>query len=89
MQGELLEKAHALLTGDRQAERGDAGPNMRRAARIAYELTGKVLTAYDVAMIMVAVKLARQAAKRGPDNLVDAAAYLDIADACNTSEGDA
>ena len=80
--GDILAEARALLTGDRQAQYGDPLDTYTRAAALASILTGADLDAGDVVKVMIAVKLARQAGNPKRDNLVDAAAYLDILGVC-------
>jgi hypothetical protein len=49
---------------------------MERAAMIASGCTGKQLTAQDIYMCLVALKLSRQSYNHKEDNLLDAVAYL-------------
>ena len=77
----VLEEAHGIIYGDREATYGDPGINLRRIAALwtAY-LSNKsgdaALTADDVAMMMVLLKIARQQHQTKRDNLVDACGYL-------------
>jgi len=76
--GDMLLRAHELLTVDRESERGDPRPVYEVAAVIC-QVLGYPLRAADIALVMVAVKLARErAGGHHPDNATDAAAYLDI-----------
>lgn len=74
----ILLKAHDLVNGDRAQAYGDPGTNFQRWADILRPL-GIVLTPYQLALVMVAGKLARQTHAPKEDNLVDAAGYLEIA----------
>jgi len=76
--GAVLSTAHALLTGDRAQQYGDPRPNYQLAAKLANLLTDLELTERDIYWIMIAVKLAREANMHGSDNLIDAAAYMDM-----------
>ena len=78
--GALLTDARTLLTETRQAEYGNPRPNYICAARIATEMTGIGLTERDIYLVMAAVKLARNAGQHKRDNLLDAVAYLAMAD---------
>ena len=49
---------------------------MERAARIASESTGKKITAEDLYLCLVALKLSRHSYNYKEDNLLDAVAYL-------------
>jgi hypothetical protein len=49
---------------------------MKRAAMIASGATGKTITAQDMYMCLVALKLSRQSYNHKEDNLLDAVAYL-------------
>ena len=77
--GETLKRAHDLLTGDRDAVRGDPKLVYHRASQIATALLGRSITPADIAAIMVATKFAREAVGvHDEDNYVDAAAWVDI-----------
>jgi len=61
-------------------ECGGLEENFDRAARIANQIIGRALTPHDIAMVMVAVKLARM--RTSPDkrdSYIDCAAYLAFA----------
>jgi hypothetical protein len=65
------------LIGERGKEYGEATENFKRIADIASLILSKPVTEYDVAMIMVAVKLGRLHASRANlDSYTDAINYL-------------
>jgi hypothetical protein len=67
----------ANLIGERGKEYGEAAENFKRIADIASLILSKPVTEYDVAMIMVAVKLGRLHASRANlDSYTDAINYL-------------
>jgi predicted secreted protein len=75
----ILQKAHEIVY-DRKEEKermyGSFTEGMKRAAEIASACTGKVITAEDMYMCMVALKLSRESYSHKEDNLLDAIAYL-------------
>lgn len=79
-------KPHDVLTqasnliGERGADYGGIENNFANIANIYTTMTGNEFTAYDVALIMVAVKMAR--IRQSPykdDNYVDAINYMAFA----------
>lgn len=76
----ILEEAQKLIYGDRQSSYGSATDNFSNTAIGWTILLQKKLnadiTAEDVGMMMVWLKMARQVHKPQKDNLVDAAGYL-------------
>lgn len=80
MLGDVLQRAHSLLTGDRNEERGDPTPIYQCAAEIYSAWTGQFADAGNMIEMMIAVKMAREklSKKHNADNAVDCAAYWDI-----------
>lgn len=74
----ILLKAHELVNGDRAKAYGDCRTNFQRWSDLLKPLDIH-LTPYQLALVMVAGKLARQTHAAKEDNLVDAAGYLEIA----------
>lgn len=82
---QVLDTAKSLTCGDRNSSYGDPHDNMAHTAGLWNAYLGReIITARDVANMMVLLKLAR--AKQGAlghwDNYVDAAAYAGIAAEC-------
>lgn len=76
----LLEEA-AKIIGERGQDYGGIEDNFTRIASIATLILNVQITAYQVAMIHVATKLARMAGSRDKhDNYVDAINYVAFAD---------
>ena len=75
----ILKEADKIIN-DRSEEKermyGPFSEGMERAAMIASGATGKQLTAQDMYMCLVALKLSRQSYNHKEDNLLDAVAYL-------------
>jgi hypothetical protein len=75
----ILEEANKIINLRSEEKERMYGPfeeGMERAAMIASGCTGKQLTAQDIYMCLVALKLSRQSYNHKEDNLLDAVAYL-------------
>ena len=75
----ILKKANEIINERSEEKERLYGPfdeGMERAAMIASGCTGKILTAEDMYMCLVALKLSRQSYNHKEDNLLDAAAYI-------------
>jgi hypothetical protein len=87
---DALLTAHALTRQDRNGDYGTPRTNWQVTADIWTAMLtargvlkpGAALTADMAALLMVGVKLARESFKHKPDNLVDAAGYIDVAERC-------
>ena len=76
----LLEKANALIAGDREKDYGDKVHNHQNISKLWSSYKGIEITAHDVAIMMVLLKIART--KLGvvsEDTYIDMAAYGAIA----------
>jgi hypothetical protein len=84
---EILEEALRLTGGDRNQQYGSPVENHQHIADIFNAITGRDLTAAEVATVHIATKLARM--KTSPtkaDNYVDLAAYAGIRYECEADE---
>ena len=75
----ILKKANEIINKRSEEKERMYGPfeeGMERAAMIASGCTGKTITAQDMYICMVALKLSRQSYNHKEDNLLDAVAYL-------------
>jgi hypothetical protein len=75
----ILKEADKIINKRSEEKERMYGPfseGMERAAMIASGSTGKQLTAQDMYMCLVALKLSRQSYNHKEDNLLDAVAYL-------------
>lgn len=92
LRGDILRTADKLTHGDRNAAYGDPVDNYRHTAAIANAIVGPLtgpITAQQMALLMVAVKLARLAKNtEHKDSYIDAAAYLGIAYECAVARAD-
>jgi hypothetical protein len=84
----LLEEAHMLVTASRQAQYGHPRANFNDTADMWSVVLRTEVTAEQVALCMVLVKLARELHKPKRDNLVDAIGYLLTYDAVLDVEPD-
>jgi hypothetical protein len=79
-----MEEAWRLTHGDRKTSYGDVKIAFARYAKIWSGLLGaklrENLTASDVALLMAALKLAREMNKQQSDNVTDAHGYLILHD---------
>ena len=73
----MLDEAGRIISGQRDAQYGGPEDNFSRIAKIWSVIFGIEVTPEDVAMAMVALKVARYASKSGfqPDTWVDIAGY--------------
>jgi hypothetical protein len=82
-----LEEAINLTTGQRNVDYGDPVENHAHIARIFNAITGKDLSARDIAIVHQATKLARrQNTPAHRDSYVDGAAYTGIEYECALAE---
>jgi hypothetical protein len=78
-----LEEAARLTSGDRNRTYGEPVTNMQHIADIFNAITGRDLTAWEVATLHRATKLARSSInKTHKDSTVDEMAYAGIAFEC-------
>jgi hypothetical protein len=85
----ILKEADKIINKRSEEKERMYGPfseGMERAAMIASGSTGKQLTAQDMYMCLVALKLSRQSYNHKEDNLLDAVAYLGALNNYNTEK---
>jgi len=77
---EALREAARIISGDRDVQYGAPEDNLGRIAKLWSVLFEKEITAQDVAMAMVALKMARYVNKGDfqPDTWIDIAGYAGI-----------
>jgi len=76
---DVLSTAKSIIT-QRGKEYGDVMPSFVRAANIAGNILDRKVTAFDVAVIMMAVKMSRLANQREhEDSWIDLCAYVAFA----------
>ena len=74
----ILSEAERIVNGDRQADYSDPVANFKHIADIASAISKEELSPTTCAIVMIAVKLARENYKHKRDNLVDLAGYVEI-----------
>jgi len=75
----VLQEAEEIIFQRSQEKERDYGPideSMEKAGIIATMMTGKEITAKDMYMCIIALKLSRLSHEYKRDNYVDAAAYI-------------
>lgn len=74
----ILSEAERIVNGERQADYSDPVANFKHIAEIASAISKEELSPTTCAIVMIAVKLARENYKHKRDNLVDLAGYVEI-----------
>ena len=74
----ILSEAERIVNGDRQADYSDPVANFKHISAIASSISKENLSPTVCAIVMIAVKLAREDYKHKRDNLVDLAGYVEI-----------
>ena len=74
----ILSEAERIVNGDRQADYSDPVENFKHISAIASSISKEELSPTTCAIVMIAVKLARESYKHKRDNLVDLAGYVEI-----------
>jgi DNA-binding protein H-NS len=75
----ILEKANEIINARSEEKERMYGPiieSMEKASQLASIMTSKNITADDLYLCMVAIKLSRESYSHKEDNLLDAVAYL-------------
>lgn len=78
----VLSDGEQLVTGERREQYGPPVECMARTAAAWTAVLGVPVQARQVALCLAAMKLVREGHAHRPDNLVDAAGYVLIADLC-------
>lgn len=78
----ILEEANRLVHGDRQAAYGHPLDDFTRTAQIWAAILGAPVTAEQVGLCMIGVKLSRQCNAPKRDNMTDAAGYAATVQMC-------
>jgi len=71
----VLEEANRLIYGDRAATYGPVTVSFERIAKFWAVILETEVTAEQVGLCMIALKMSRQISKAGRDNIVDIAGY--------------
>lgn len=79
MMPSILAEAQKLVAGDRQKAYGHPYESCNRIAKLWSAILGVEVTAQQVTLCMIALKISRQCGKPKRDNLVDIAGYAEVA----------
>lgn len=79
-QQSVLAEAEQLINGPRRDSYGDARDSFERVASMWSVILKRSVTAHEVALCMIALKLCREANKHSRDSLVDIAGYAGLAE---------
>ena len=71
----ILKEAEELIYGERAKSYGSVLKNFTRTAQMWSAILGTTVTASQVGMCMIAIKISRQCHKESRDNLIDIAGY--------------
>ncbi len=82
----ILSEAERIVNGERQADYSDPVENFKHISAIASAISKEELSPITCAIVMIAVKLARENYKHKRDNLVDLAGYVEILNRIKESE---
>lgn len=77
---DILTEARNLISGPRREAYGDVTESFERVAIVWSALLKHEVTASDVALLMAAFKLCREANKASAENRVDAIGYMVLKD---------
>lgn len=72
------QEAQDITTGARQQAYGHPLDNLTRVSKLWSAILGVEVTAEQVALCLVALKLSRECNRHSPDNLVDIAGYANV-----------
>ena len=75
----MLEKAYNILykrDTEKAKQYGDFHKSMAKAAKIATELTNKIITTEDMYRCLIALKLSRDSYKGSEDTMLDLVTYI-------------
>ena len=75
----ISEEASAIVAGDRADDYGDANESFTRIAKLWSAYTGTTLSPWDVAQMMILLKVSRAKTSTKRDTLVDIAGYAECA----------
>jgi hypothetical protein len=75
----LAEEAAAIVAGDRAADYGDVNDSFARIAKLWSAYTGSHISPWDVAQMMILLKVSRAKTSTKRDTLVDIIGYAECA----------
>ena len=75
----ITDEAKTIVAGDRASDYGDANESFTRIAKLWSAYTGTIITPWDVAQMMILLKVSRAKTSRKRDTLVDIVGYAECA----------
>lgn len=75
----ILERANDIVNNrseEKERQYGDFSESMEKTAKLASIMSSKNISAKDVYLVMIALKMSRESFSHGEDNLLDAVAYI-------------
>ncbi len=78
-QQSISEEAAAIVAGERQSDYGDANESFSRIANLWSAYTGSTIEPWDVAQMMILLKVSRAKTSKKRDTLVDIIGYAECA----------
>jgi len=84
----ISEEAAAVVAGDRADDYGDVNESFARIAKLWSAYTGTTISPWDVAQMMILLKVSRAKTSTKRDTLVDIAGYAECAGQLNASMTD-
>jgi hypothetical protein len=85
-QQSISEEAASIVAGERQADYGDANESFSRIANLWSAYTGSTIEPWDVAQMMILLKVSRAKTSKKRDTLVDIIGYAECAVKLNKAE---
>jgi hypothetical protein len=82
----ISEEAAAIVAGERQSDYGDANESFARIANLWSAYTGSTIEPWDVAQMMILLKVSRAKTSKKRDTLVDIIGYAECAGKLNKAE---
>ena len=79
MEQSIADEAKTIVAGDRASDYGDANESFARIAKLWSAYTGTPITPWDVAQMMILLKVSRAKTSRKRDTLVDIVGYAECA----------
>ena len=75
----ITDEAKTIVAGDRASDYGDANESFTRIAKLWSAYTGATISPWDVAQMMILLKVSRAKTSRKRDTLVDIVGYAECA----------
>ena len=79
MEQSITDEAKTIVAGDRASDYGDANESFTRIAKLWSAYTGMTISPWDVAQMMILLKVSRAKTSRKRDTLVDIVGYAECA----------